>query len=61
VADHRLSPSLSAPATPEEVLRAVDELKARLARRDGAASDGRVEDARGVTRVAATAAAPRIG
>ena len=61
VADHRLSPSLSAPATPEEVLRAVDELKAHLARRDGAASDGRVEDARGVTRVAATAAAPRIG
>jgi xanthine dehydrogenase large subunit len=32
VGDYRLSPRLNAPATPEEVLRAVDELRARAAR-----------------------------
>jgi xanthine dehydrogenase large subunit len=30
VADHRAAPRLNAPATPEEVLRAVDELRARV-------------------------------
>jgi xanthine dehydrogenase large subunit len=38
VADHRLPVRLNAPATPEEVLRAVDELKARAAADDGAAA-----------------------
>ena len=31
VADYRASPGLDAPATPEEILRAVEELKARRA------------------------------
>ena len=35
VADHKLSPRLNAPATPEEVLRAVDDLKERAARGEG--------------------------
>jgi len=37
VGDYRFSPRLDAPATPEEVLRSVDDLRARSAR-DGAAA-----------------------
>ncbi len=32
VADHRLSPRLDAPATPERVLAAIDDIRTRAAR-----------------------------
>ena len=35
VADHRLSPRLDAPATPERILMAVEDLRARLAAETG--------------------------
>jgi xanthine dehydrogenase large subunit len=38
VGDYRLSPRLNAPATPEEVLRAVDDLRARAAQRGAKAA-----------------------
>ncbi|HXH02784.1 MAG TPA: xanthine dehydrogenase molybdopterin binding subunit [Candidatus Competibacteraceae bacterium] len=40
VAEHRFSPRLDAPATPEAVLRAVEELKARLASAAAARASG---------------------
>jgi xanthine dehydrogenase large subunit len=38
VGDYRLSPRLNAPATPEEVLRTVDELRARVAQQGAKAA-----------------------
>jgi xanthine dehydrogenase large subunit len=35
LADHRLAPNLDAPATPERILAAVDDIRARAARRSG--------------------------
>ena len=40
VGRHRLSPHMSAPATPEEVLMAIDDLNRRLAAENGRASEG---------------------
>ncbi len=53
VTAHRLSPRLDAPATPEEVLRAVDELRAREERQRG---DGAAGAWRGEPRTAAAGA-----
>jgi len=40
VGEHRLSPHISAPATPEEMLMAIDDLNRRLAAENGQASKG---------------------
>ncbi len=47
VADHRLAPQLDAPATAEEILRSITELRARDAR--GGAAPGAAPSARAAT------------
>jgi xanthine dehydrogenase large subunit len=56
VMEYRLPAALNAPATPEEVLRAVDELKARAGEHDGAASGRRTRPVAWVDAPAAPAA-----